>query len=80
MAESYDLVIVGAGSAGLTAAGFAVQLGALFALNMLVSTPAGDTYTFEEINGSLETAGFDKVEMIMTGEKMDCLMEARKLK
>ena len=28
MAESYDLVIVGAGSAGLTAAGFAVQLGA----------------------------------------------------
>jgi len=45
---------------------------------MLVSTPAGDTYTFEEIKGSLETAGFDKVEMIVTGETMDCLMEARK--
>ena len=28
MDESYDLVIVGGGSAGLTAAGFAVQLGA----------------------------------------------------
>ena len=53
--------------------------GALFALNMLVSTPAGDTYTFEEIKGSLETAGFNRVEMIMTGERMDCLMEARKL-
>ena len=54
--------------------------GALFALNMLVSTPAGDTYTLEEIKGSLEIAGFDKVEMIVTGERMDCLMEARKLK
>lgn len=32
MAESYDLVIVGAGSAGLTAAGFAVQLGARVAV------------------------------------------------
>ncbi|GAI88615.1 unnamed protein product, partial [marine sediment metagenome] len=32
MAESYDLVIVGAGSAGLTAVGFAVQLGARVAV------------------------------------------------
>jgi len=32
VAESYDLVIVGAGSAGLTAAGFAVQLGARVAV------------------------------------------------
>ena len=32
MAESYDLAIVGAGSAGLTAAGFAVQLGARVAV------------------------------------------------
>jgi ubiquinone/menaquinone biosynthesis C-methylase UbiE/predicted transcriptional regulator len=54
--------------------------GALFALNMLVSTPAGDTYTFEEIKGGLEKAGFNKVEMIVTGEMMDCLLEARKLK
>ena len=28
MTESYDLVVIGAGSAGLTAAGLAVQLGA----------------------------------------------------
>ena len=32
MKESYDLVIIGGGSAGLTAAGFAVQLGARTAL------------------------------------------------
>ena len=32
MDESYDLVIIGGGSAGLTAAGFAVQLGARVAL------------------------------------------------
>ena len=32
MAESYDLVVIGAGSAGLTAAGFAIQLGARVAL------------------------------------------------
>lgn len=32
MAESYDLAVIGAGSAGLTAAGFATQLGARIAL------------------------------------------------
>ena len=31
--------------------------GALFALNMLVSTPAGDSYTEGEITGWLEKAG-----------------------
>ena len=55
-------------------------MGALFALNMLVSTPAGDTYTFDEVKSSLEMAGFEKVEMLMTGQKMDCLIAARKLK
>lgn len=55
-------------------------LGALFALNMLVSTSAGDTYTFDEIKGGLETAGFEKVELLMKGERMDCLIEARKLR
>ncbi len=53
--------------------------GALFALNMLVSTPAGDTYTFEEIRKDLEMAGFDDVNMVLRGERMDCLVEARKL-
>jgi hypothetical protein len=55
-------------------------IGALFALNMLVSTSAGDTYTFDEIKNSLETTGFEKVEMLMTGQRMDCLVEAKKLK
>jgi len=32
MAESYDFVVIGAGSAGLTAAGFAAHLGARIAL------------------------------------------------
>lgn len=31
---------------------------AMFAVNMLVNTEAGNTYTFEEINGWLEEAGF----------------------
>ena len=53
--------------------------GALFALNMLVSTPAGDTYTFEEIRKDLEMAGFDDVNMVLRGKRMDCLVEARKL-
>lgn len=52
--------------------------GALFALNMLVNTPAGDTYTFREVKDSLEKAGFIEVKLIMSGEKMDCLVEALK--
>ena len=32
MGETYDLIIVGGGSTGLTAAGFAIQLGAHVAL------------------------------------------------
>lgn len=54
--------------------------GALFALNMLVRTPNGDTYTFEEIKGKLEEAGFGGVEMVATGgEEMDYLVQARKV-
>lgn len=52
--------------------------GAMFALNMLVNTMGGDTYTFDEVKGSLEMAGFDKVEMVLAGEKMDCIVEAKK--
>ena len=52
--------------------------GALFAINMLVNTRSGDTYTFPEIKESLEKAGFINVKLIRTGEKMDCLVEARK--
>ncbi|MCX5813332.1 MAG: methyltransferase [Proteobacteria bacterium] len=52
--------------------------GTLFAINMLVQTRGGDTYTFQEIKETLEKAGFVDVKLIRTGEKMDCLVEARK--
>jgi SAM-dependent methyltransferase len=53
--------------------------GTLFAINMLVNTRGGDTYTFDEIEDALETAGFHQVELMRKGERMDCLVEARKL-
>lgn len=52
--------------------------GALFALNMLVNTDGGDTYTFGEVRKGLERAGFVDVRLVRTGERMDCLVEARK--
>ena len=52
--------------------------GALFALNMLVNTPAGDTYTFEEVKDSLEAAGFMEIKLVLWGKEMDCLVEATK--
>jgi ubiquinone/menaquinone biosynthesis C-methylase UbiE len=52
--------------------------GALFALNMLVNTPAGDTYTFGEVKEALESAGFTDVEWIVSGKKMDSLVRAVK--
>jgi hypothetical protein len=52
--------------------------GALFAVNMLVSTPAGGTYTYGEIKACLEQAGFIKVRLLQKGEDMDALVEAFK--
>ena len=53
--------------------------GALFALNMLVNTRGGDTYTFPEIKHSLEEAGFVNVTIVRQGpQMMDCLVEAKK--
>jgi SAM-dependent methyltransferase len=52
--------------------------GALFALNMLANTDGGDTYTFSEVKKGLERAGFADVRLVRTGERMDCLVEARK--
>lgn len=53
-------------------------MGSLFALNMLVATPGGDTYTFDELKVALEQAGFGDVRLIRRGERMDGLVEARK--
>ena len=52
--------------------------GAVFALNMLVNTPGGDTYTFGEVNDMLTRVGFSEVKWIRVGKKMDCLVEAIK--
>jgi predicted nicotinamide N-methyase len=52
--------------------------GALFAINMLVCTSGGDTYTFKEIKYTLEQAGFTEVQQVRSGERMDCLVAARK--
>ena len=50
--------------------------GAIFAVNMLVATRAGNCYTFEEICEDLESAGFGDVRMILEGKKMDQLVAA----
>ena len=52
--------------------------GTLFAINMLVNTRGGGTYTFSEVRAGLEKAGFEDVRLLRAGEKMDCLVEARK--
>jgi hypothetical protein len=52
--------------------------GTLFAINMLVNTRGGDTYTFEEISHGLEKAGFINVQLICMGERMDGLVQADK--
>lgn len=52
--------------------------GAIFAINMLVSTKGGGTYTFEELEEDLLASGFKEVAWIRKGERMDCLVEARK--
>lgn len=52
--------------------------GALFAINMLVNTRGGDTYTFAEVRDGLEGAGFNDVKILHSGDKMDCLVGAIK--
>ena len=52
--------------------------GSFFAVNMLVVTKGGNTYSFEEIRSSLESAGFIKVRLIQSGEKMNGLVEGFK--
>lgn len=52
--------------------------GAIFAVNMLVNTQGGSTYTFNEIRTWLEEAGFTHVRLLQTGEHMDALVEAFK--
>jgi SAM-dependent methyltransferase len=52
--------------------------GALFAVNMLVGTEAGGTYTFDEFREDLTTTGFKKVTLIHRDEAMSSLIRAEK--
>jgi predicted O-methyltransferase YrrM len=52
--------------------------GALFAVNMLVGTDGGGTFTFDEFKEDLTTAGFNEVQLVYQGDGMDSLVRARK--
>jgi predicted O-methyltransferase YrrM len=52
--------------------------GALFAVNMLVGTEGGGTYTFDEYSEDLCTAGFTGVELVHRDELMSSLIRAAK--
>jgi precorrin-6B methylase 2 len=50
--------------------------GALFAINMLVATEAGGTYSFDEYRDDLCEAGFAEVELVHRDEFMNSLIRA----
>jgi precorrin-6B methylase 2 len=50
--------------------------GALFAINMLVSTEAGGTFSFAELREDLEVAGLTDVTLVRQGAMMDSLIAA----
>ena len=52
--------------------------GTIFAVNMLVGTPGGGTYTFDEIQASLESTGFINIKLIQDDERMQGLVEGFK--
>jgi len=52
--------------------------GAVFAINMLVGTSGGGTYTYEEIEAGLKEAGFSNIRLLHQGEHMDAVVEAFK--
>ncbi|WDP91386.1 MAG: methyltransferase domain-containing protein [Desulfobacter sp.] len=54
----------------------APKSGAIFAINMLVGTPGGGTYTYEEIEAGLVEAGFEKIRLIQGKDQMMGLVEA----
>ena len=52
--------------------------GALFAVNMLVGTESGSTYTFNEFHEDLSDAGFSETALIHHDENMSSLIRAIK--
>jgi precorrin-6B methylase 2 len=55
------------------------EAGAMFAVNMLVATESGGTYTFEEYRSDLEDAGFGEAVLLCQDEFMNSLIRATKL-
>ena len=55
------------------------ERGALFAVNMLVATEGGSTYTFDEYSEDLSEAGFDEVTLVHRDEFMNSLIRAKKV-
>jgi predicted O-methyltransferase YrrM len=53
--------------------------GALFAVNMLVNTERGSTYTFDEYSHDLSEAGFGNVTLVHQDEFMNSLIRAKKV-
>jgi len=52
--------------------------GAVFAVNMLVATRSGTSYTFNEVRDDLRLAGFQDIGLIRQGTRMDQLVSAYK--
>ena len=50
----------------------------MFAINMLVATEGGGTFTLSEFREDLEAAGFADVKVIRRDEGMDSVVEAVK--
>ena len=55
------------------------EAGAMFAINMLVATEGGGTYTFDEFKSDLVDAGFGEVVLLRQDEFMNSLIRAAKL-
>ena len=52
--------------------------GAFFAVNMLVATPGGGTFTFGELRDDLAAVGFADAALLRRGEGMDSVVSATK--
>jgi precorrin-6B methylase 2 len=53
--------------------------GAMFAINMLVHTPGGGTFTFEELREDLAAAGFAEARFVRTDPYMNAVVEGRRI-
>lgn len=52
--------------------------GALFAVNMLVATEGGNTFTLDEYRKDLESAGFEEVRLLRSDPLMNAVVVARR--